>query len=99
PTLDAKLFETPEMRRLALEGLVRDRVTVAPPAKTYLRARAARLARAFKNDPEFAPLRNPDGSVNRDTLTALGMSSEAFAERLRQDLARRQGVPPLGATP
>src|SRR5678816_575796 len=41
---------------------------------------------------------SPDGSVNRDTLTALGMSSEAFAERLRQDLARRQVLQPIGAS-
>ena len=98
PTLDAKLFETPEMRRLALEGLVRDRVTVAAADKMYLRTSDDRLERAFKNDPEFAPLRNPDGSVNRDTLTALGMSSEAFAERLRQDLTRRQVMEPIGGS-
>jgi len=98
PTLDAKLFETPEMRRLALEGLVRDRVTVAAADKMYLRTSDDRLERAFKNDPEFAPLRNPDGSINRDTLTAIGMSSEAFAERLRQDLSRRQVMEPIGGS-
>ena len=37
PTLDAKLFETPEMRRLALEGLIRDHVTVAAADKMALR--------------------------------------------------------------
>jgi peptidyl-prolyl cis-trans isomerase D len=98
PTLDAKLFETPEMRRLALEGIVRDRVTLAAADKMVLRTSDDRLERAFKNDPEFAPLRNPDGSVNRDTLTALGMSSEAFAERLRQDLTRRQVMEPIGGS-
>src|SRR6185369_10951805 len=70
--------------------------TVAAADKMYLRTSDDRLERAFKNDPEFAPLRNPDGSVNRDTLTALGMSSEAFAERLRQDLTRRQVMERLG---
>jgi peptidyl-prolyl cis-trans isomerase D len=49
-----------------------------------------RLERLFKSDPEFAQLRNPDGSVNRDVLASIGLSSEAFAERLRQDLSRRQ---------
>jgi peptidyl-prolyl cis-trans isomerase D len=98
PTLDAKLFETPEMRRLALEGIVRERVTLAAADKMVLRTSDDRLERAFKSDPEFAPLRNPDGSVNRDTLTALGMSSEAFAERLRQDLTRRQVIEPIGGS-
>jgi len=98
PTLDAKLFETPEMRRLALEGVIRDRVTIAAADKMALRTSDDRLERAFKSDPEFAPLRNPDGSINRDTLTALGMSSEAFAERLRQDLTRRQVMEPIGGS-
>ncbi|MEO5846030.1 MAG: SurA N-terminal domain-containing protein [Caldimonas sp.] len=96
PSLDAKLFETPEMRSLALDGVIRDRLTLAASDKLHLGVSDERLDRAFKNDPEYAPLRNPDGSINRDTLTALGMSSEAFAERLRQDLARRQVMQPLG---
>jgi peptidyl-prolyl cis-trans isomerase D len=98
PTLDPKLFETPEMRRMALDGIVRDRVTIAAADKMYLRTSDDRLERAFKSDPEFAQLRNSDGSVNRDMLTALGMSSESFAERLRQDLTRRQVMEPIGGS-
>jgi peptidyl-prolyl cis-trans isomerase D len=98
PSLDPKLFETPEMRSLALDGVIRDRLTLVAADKLHLGVSDERLERAFKSDPEYAPLRNPDGSVNRDTLTALGMSSEAFAERLRQDLARRQVLQPIGAS-
>jgi peptidyl-prolyl cis-trans isomerase D len=98
PTLDPKLFETPEMRRLALDGVVRDRVMLAAADKMNLRATDDRLERFFKGDPEFASLRNPDGSINRDMLTAIGMSSEAFAERLRQDLSRRQVLEPIGGS-
>ena len=98
PSLDPKLFETPEMRSLALDGVIRDRLTLVAADKLHLGVSDERLERAFKTDPEYAPLRNPDGSVNRDTLTALGMSSEAFAERLRQDLARRQVLQPIGAS-
>ncbi|MEP6739284.1 MAG: SurA N-terminal domain-containing protein [Caldimonas sp.] len=90
PTLDAKLFDTPEMRRMALDSLIRDRVTLVAAEKLHLVTTDERLERLFKSDPEFAQLRNPDGSVNRDTLAILGMSSEAFAERLRQDISRRQ---------
>jgi len=95
PTLDPKLFESPDMRRAALEGIVRDHVTMAAADKMNLRATDDRLDRFFKSDPEFASLRNPDGSINRDVLTGLGMSSEAFAERLRQDLSRRQVLEPI----
>jgi len=98
PSLDPKVFETPEMRALALDGVIRDRLTLVAADKLHLGVSDERLDRAFKSDPEYAPLRNPDGSVNRDTLTALGMSSEAFAERLRQDLARRQVIQPIGTS-
>ncbi len=98
PTLDPKLFESPEMRRVALEGVVRDHLTMAAADKMNLRATDDRLDRFFKTDPEFASLRNADGSINRDVLTALNMSSEAFAERLRQDLSRRQVFEPVAAS-
>ncbi|HEV7577200.1 MAG TPA: SurA N-terminal domain-containing protein [Caldimonas sp.] len=98
PSLDPKMFESPEMRSLALDGLIRDRVTLVAADKLHLAMTDDRLERAFKGDPEYASLRNPDGSINRDTLTALGMSSEQFAERLRQDLSRRQVMQPLGTS-
>jgi len=98
PSLDPKVFETPEMRALVLDGLIRERVALVAADKLHLGVSDERLDRVFKSDPEFAALRNPDGSVNRDTLTALGMSSEAFAERLRQDLARRQVLQPIGVS-
>jgi peptidyl-prolyl cis-trans isomerase D len=90
PGIDPKLFDTPEMRGLALENLIRERVLLIAADKLHLMPTDERLERLFKNDPEFAQLRNPDGSVNRDMLAALGLSSEGFAERLRQDLSRRQ---------
>jgi peptidyl-prolyl cis-trans isomerase D len=96
PSLDPKLFETPEMKGMALDGLIRDRVMLVAADKLHLLTTDDRLDRAFKSDPEFAQLRNPDGSINRDTLVALGMSSEGFAERLRQDLSRRQVMQPIG---
>jgi peptidyl-prolyl cis-trans isomerase D len=90
PGLDAKIFDTPEMRRLALDALIRDRVLIVAADKLHLAPTDERLDRLFKSDPQFAQLRNPDGSLNRDTIAALGLSSEGFAERLRDDIARRQ---------
>jgi len=90
PGIDAKLFETPEMKRLSLEGLVRERVLLAAADKLHLVTSDDRLQRAFVTDPQFEPLRNPDGSVNKDAIGARGMSSEMFAYRLRQDLSQRQ---------
>ena len=90
PGIDAKLFETPEMKRLSLEGLVRERVLLAAADKLHLVTSDDRLQRAFVTDPQFEPLRNADGSVNKDAIGARGMSSEMFAYRLRQDLSQRQ---------
>src|SRR5664279_795643 len=98
PTLDAKVFETPEMRSMALDSVVRDRLMLVAADKLHLVTTDDRLERLFKSDPEFAPLRNADGSVNRDTLAALGMSSEGFAERLRQDFSRRQVMQALSGS-
>ncbi len=90
PNLDVKLFETPEMRAMALDSIVRDRLMLVAADKMHLVTTDERLERLFKTDPEFASLRNADGSVNRDVLASVGMSSEQFAERLRQDMSRRQ---------
>jgi peptidyl-prolyl cis-trans isomerase D len=90
PGLDAKLFDTPEMRGLALDALIRERVLIAAADKLHLAPTDERLDRLFKSDPQFAQLRNPDGSLNRDMIAALGLSSEGFAGRLRDDIARRQ---------
>lgn len=98
PGTDPKLFETPEMKRLTLDALVREHVMLAAADKLHLVTTDDRLQRLFVSDPQFAPLRNPDGSVNRDALGARGMSSEMFAQRLRQDLSQRQVLLGLAGT-
>ena len=90
PGIDPKLFETPEMRRLALEALIRERVLGIAADKLHLVTTEERLDRLFKSDPQFAQLRNPDGSLNTTMLGALGLDSRGFAERLREDISRRQ---------
>ncbi|MES2990135.1 MAG: SurA N-terminal domain-containing protein [Pseudomonadota bacterium] len=90
PNVDPKLFDTPEMKRQSLDAVVRDRVMLAAADKLHLAITDDRLQRLFATDPQFAFLRNPDGSVNKDALSAQGMSSEMFAQRLRQDFSQRQ---------
>lgn len=90
PGVDAKLFDSPEMKRRILDDLVRDRVTLAAADQLNLATTDDRLRRQFVADPQFALLRNPDGSVNKDVLAQQGMSSEMFALRLGQDIAKRQ---------
>jgi len=98
PGVDAKLFDTPEMKRQSLEGVVREHVMLAAADKLNLVTTDDRLQRLFSTDPQFAFIRNPDGSVNKDMLAAQGMSSELFAQRLRQDLSVRQVLQGVGGT-
>jgi peptidyl-prolyl cis-trans isomerase D len=90
PTVDAKLLDTPQMRRETLDGLVRERALLATARQLHLVPGDERLQRLFVTDPQFAALRNPDGSVNREILAAQGMSSEAFAQQLRMEFATQQ---------
>lgn len=98
PNVDAKLFDTPEMKRQSLDAVVRERVMLVAADKLHLTTTDDRLQRLFATDPQFAFLRNPDGSVNKDALSAQGMSSEMFAQRLRQDLSLRQVVSGIAAS-
>ncbi len=90
PNLDMKLVDTPEMRRESLDQLVRERVLLAAANGQHLNISDERLQQLFRTDPQFAFLRNPDGTVNKNLLLAQGMSSEMFVQRLRQDLTLRQ---------
>jgi peptidyl-prolyl cis-trans isomerase D len=90
PTIEASLLDTPQMRRETLDGLVRERVLLATANQLHLVPGDERLQRLFVTDPQFASLRNPDGSVNRDILAAQGMSSESFAQQLRMEFAMQQ---------
>ncbi len=90
PGVDARMFDTPEMKSQSLESLIRQRVIQAAVGKANLYTSDERLLRLFVADPELAFLRNPDGSVNQNALAAQGMSSDVFAERLRQDMTARQ---------
>ncbi len=98
PNVDAKLFDTPEMKRQSLDALVRERVMLETADRLHLATTDERLQRLFATDPQLAFLRNPDGSVNREALNAQGMSSEQFAQRLRQDLSMRQVAQGITAT-
>ena len=98
PGVDAKLFDTPQMRQQSLDLLVRDRVLLAAADDAKLVITDDYMTRVFKTDPQFAALRDPDGWINKDILAAQGMSSELFVHRLRQDLAKRQVLQGLSDT-
>lgn len=98
PNLDPKLLDSPSVRQESLDQLVRERVMQAAANGQHLVISDERLQQLFRNDPQFAFLRNPDGTVNKAVLGAQGMSSEMFAQRLRQDLTLRQVLVGVGVS-
>lgn len=90
PGVDQKLFDTPEMKSRTLESLVRERVLQLAVAKENLVVTDDQLVRMFRNDPQFESIRMPDGTVNKDFLTAQGLTSQAFDRQLRESIAKSQ---------
>ena len=90
PTLDPKLLDSPEARQQSLDNLVRDRVLQAAVRQQHWSVSKAQLTRVFDTDPQFAPVRMPDGSVNEALLAQQGMNAAMFLGRLRESLAKDQ---------
>jgi len=90
PNIDVKLFDNPAARRETLETLLRERVLLSAAVRQNLMVTDERLQRLFLEDPQFAALRNADGSVNQALLAAQGMTSQSFVAQLRQELGMQQ---------
>ena len=90
PELDTRLLDTPQMRQETLNAVLRERVLLAAANDQHLFPTDERLQRLFVSDPQFAQIRNPDGSVNRDILAAQGMTSELLAQQLRTEFGMQQ---------
>ncbi|RZI85979.1 MAG: peptidyl-prolyl cis-trans isomerase [Rubrivivax sp.] len=101
PDADPSTFDKPEFKQQVLESLVREYVLSVATRDLNLNAPDARLVRLFASDQQYAFLRNPDGSLNKDLLKAQGMTAAQFAERLRLDISVNQvlgGVSGTGLT-
>jgi peptidyl-prolyl cis-trans isomerase D len=88
PGLDPKLLETPEMKKQALDRLVRERVLYASAQQQRLTVTDDRLQRELLRIPQLAQLKAPDGSIDIGAYKALlqsaGMTPESFEASVRQ---------------
>jgi peptidyl-prolyl cis-trans isomerase D len=101
PSVDGKLFDSPEFKKESLESLVRQSVLASAANDQHLSPPTSRLVRIFATDPRFASLRNPDGSLNKQLLEAQGMTPARLEALLRQELTLAQvlmGVQGTGQT-
>ncbi|OGB05022.1 MAG: hypothetical protein A3G29_18870 [Burkholderiales bacterium RIFCSPLOWO2_12_FULL_64_99] len=90
PDLDLSLFDQPSVKQQSLDALVREYVLLMAANDQHLTVPVGRIMRIFANDPQFAALRNPDGSVNKALLEARGMSPLQLETMLRQELTVSQ---------
>lgn len=88
PGVDAAMFDTPEFRRQALDQLVRERLLLAAAYDQHLVPTQARLPELVKSASYFAPLRGPDGAVNRDSAMQAGFGDAG----MEQQIALRYGM-------
>jgi len=92
PSLDPKLFDTPEAKRNALDAIVRERVMQAAVFHQNLEASDERMLTEVKSNPEFAQLRSMTPEQLNAMLAARGMSREAFDQNIRDSLTRTQAL-------
>lgn len=90
PSRDPKQLDSPEIKYQVLEAMVRQRVTAAAVEKLDLVTSDETLKRFFSTAPQFASIRNPDGSIDKERLALQGMTPVMFDQRLRQELATQQ---------
>ncbi|UXH76460.1 SurA N-terminal domain-containing protein [Roseateles amylovorans] len=95
PTVDAKLFDSPEVRKNVLDNLVREKVLQAVVRNEHRTVTDEQLINLIRNDPQFAVLRGPDGKLNVALLAAQGMTADSFLARLRQDIQNNQVLAPI----
>ncbi len=96
PSIDIKMFDTPEAKYATLERLVREQVIAAAAQKLHLVASDSRLARELQQSPSIAALRGPDGKLDMERYKQLaasqGMTPEMFEMQVRSDLSSRQVI-------
>ncbi|HET7867516.1 MAG TPA: SurA N-terminal domain-containing protein, partial [Burkholderiaceae bacterium] len=95
PGMDAKFFDSPEMKQQVLEGLVRERVLLYAAQKQNLMPGLERVQRVYLTDPQYAGLRGLDSAQRKDFLAQQGMSVDQFTRALTQEIAVRQVTGPI----
>jgi peptidyl-prolyl cis-trans isomerase D len=102
PSVDVKLFDTPQAKYSTLERLVRDRLLQVAANQLRVGASDQRLASELQQNPSIAGLRRADGSLDmeryRQLLGSQGMTPESFESQVRADLAARQVMAGVGGT-
>lgn len=93
PTMDPKVFDSPEVRKDVLENLLRERVLAAVVADEHRTISDEQLVQLIQTDPQLAPLRNPE--MAKQIAAQQGFTVDGLLQRLRQDLQINSVLAPL----
>jgi peptidyl-prolyl cis-trans isomerase D len=88
PDVDVALLDTPQFKREALDQLVRERVLLIAADDQHLIPAVGRLPDLVRHSAYFAPLRGPDGNVDRNRAMQAGFGDPA----MEQQIALRYGI-------
>jgi len=102
PGMDVSMFDTPAMKFMALEKIVRSRVLESSADKLNIKISDQKLVNSIGEVDSFASLKKADGSFDIEKykafLSAQGMTPEVFESRVRSDLAVRQVIGGVNAS-
>ena len=102
PGMDVAMFDTPAMKFMALERIIRSKVLEASASKLNIKISDQKLAKSIGEVDSFASLKKPDGSFDiekyKSFLNAQGMTPEIFESRVRSDLSVRQVIGGVGSS-
>ncbi len=98
PNVDPAQFDSPQLRRDTLDGMVRERLLLAAANQLHLFPGDARLQRHFATDPQYANVRTPQGTVMPEALVGMGLTSAQFAEELRKEMGAKQVLAGISQT-
>ncbi|HEY4083740.1 MAG TPA: SurA N-terminal domain-containing protein [Burkholderiaceae bacterium] len=96
PTIDPKVFDTPEAKKRVLDDLVKERLLQTAADKEHLAMSSERALQIIHTDPSFAAIYNPDGTVNKALLAAQGLTPGLLEQRVRQSMSQQQVLTGVG---
>ncbi len=103
PGLDAKMLDSPEMKKESLERLIRERVLYASAQQQHMTVTDDQLQREILQIPQLAQLKAADGSVDvgayKALLQAQGYTPESFEASVRQGALLQQVLSVSGQVP
>lgn len=102
PGMDVAMFDTPAMKFMALERIVRARVLEASATNLNIKISDKKLVKSIGEVDSFTTLKKADGSFDIEKykafLSAQGMTPDIFESRVRSDLAVRQVIGGVGSS-